>query len=81
MALGLFLLLEAFISLELWQAYTKAGVVHEYTTHVAGGRAVIPAGGSLPILDNVPLLILVGVPSMVIGITLGCVYIVKVVAL
>jgi putative Mn2+ efflux pump MntP len=33
-ALGLFLLLEAFISLELWQAYTKDGVVHEFGSHL-----------------------------------------------
>ena len=75
MALGLFLILEAFVSLELWQAYTKDGIVHEFF-YGPGGRGVTPVkilGGyerDLPILDNTPLLIFVGLPSIVIGMIL-----------
>ena len=61
MALGLFLLLQAFISLDSWEDYIKEKGEYRYAYHHKK---------SLSILDNVPLLILVGLPSIVIGIIL-----------
>ena len=64
-AVGFFFLFEAFASVEIWNLYQNQpnyNILYQKDL-----RLRIPAEGELPFLDNVPILVILGIPLLIVG--------------
>ena len=65
---GFFFLFEAFASIDRWDLYqNEKRDDREYMTWHNKKFITVPRSGKLPFLDNVPVLVLLGTPLLIIG--------------
>ena len=67
-AVGFFFLFEAFASVEIWTLYQNRPDQPYASIYFDGRNSIpIPKEGSLPFLDNVPILVILGIPLLIVG--------------